>query len=144
VKAALGMTGAMQGRHRPCLRLLRDFRPRPDGCVPDSDLISYGHPDDGTTRDFWSRERFVDGRMGDWWKAFVPTLTEFNAGAFVSNGNHESACRPRIDRRDSNSCRMDPSPSPRSTRSVDLHERLRSSWRPFPPAADRRPKAFIY
>jgi CxxC motif-containing protein (DUF1111 family) len=52
--------------------------------VPDSVILSYADPDD-TNRDGISGRpnRFLDGRLGRFGrKAFVPTLREFNAGAF--------------------------------------------------------------
>jgi len=53
--------------------------------VPDSDLISYADPDDRNHDGISGRlNRFVDGRIGRFGrKAFVPTLSEFNAGAFT-------------------------------------------------------------
>ena len=52
--------------------------------VPDSVILSYADPDD-TNRDGISGRpnHFLDGRLGRFGrKAFVPTLREFNAGAF--------------------------------------------------------------
>jgi len=53
--------------------------------VPDSDLASYADPDDKNHDGISGRSnRFVDGRIGRFGrKGFVPTLSEFNAGAFV-------------------------------------------------------------
>jgi len=53
--------------------------------VPDSELLSYADPDDRNHDGISGRvNRFVDGRIGRFGrKAFVPTLREFNAGAFV-------------------------------------------------------------
>ena len=53
--------------------------------VPDSDLVSYADPDDRNHDGISGRlNRFVDGRIGRFGrKAFVPRLSEFNAGAFV-------------------------------------------------------------
>jgi len=53
--------------------------------VPDSVLLSYADPDDRNHDGISGRpNRFVDGRIGRFGrKAFVPTLAEFNAGAFV-------------------------------------------------------------
>jgi CxxC motif-containing protein (DUF1111 family) len=53
--------------------------------VPDSELLSYSDPDDRNHDGISGRvNRFVDGRIGRFGrKAFVPTLREFNAGAFV-------------------------------------------------------------
>ena len=53
--------------------------------VPDSDLVSYADPDDKNHDGISGRlNRFVDGRIGRFGrKAFVPRLSEFNAGAFV-------------------------------------------------------------
>ncbi len=53
--------------------------------VPDSVLLSYADPGDRNHDGISGRvNRFVDGRIGRFGrKAFVPTLAEFNAGAFV-------------------------------------------------------------
>jgi len=53
--------------------------------VPDSVLLAYADPDDRNHDGISGRpNRFVDGRIGRFGrKAFVPTLNEFNAGAFV-------------------------------------------------------------
>ena len=53
--------------------------------VPDSDIISYADPDDLNHDGISGRvNRFVDGRVGRFGrKAFVPALSEFNAGAFA-------------------------------------------------------------
>jgi CxxC motif-containing protein (DUF1111 family) len=53
--------------------------------VPDSDIVSYADPDDRNHDGISGRvNRFVDGRIGRFGrKAFVPTLSEFNDGAFV-------------------------------------------------------------
>jgi CxxC motif-containing protein (DUF1111 family) len=53
--------------------------------VADSVLVSYADPDDRNHDGISGRlNRFVDGRIGRFGrKAFVPTLGEFNAGAFV-------------------------------------------------------------
>ena len=53
--------------------------------VPDSEILSYADPDDRNHDGVSGRpNRFVDGRIGRFGrKAFVPTLDEFNAGAFV-------------------------------------------------------------
>ncbi len=53
--------------------------------VPDSVLVSYADPDDRNHDGISGRlNRFVDGRIGRFGrKAFVPTLVEFNAGAFL-------------------------------------------------------------
>ncbi len=54
--------------------------------VPDSVILAYADPDDKDHDGVRGRpNRFVDGRMGRFGrKAFVPTLREFNAGAFVA------------------------------------------------------------
>jgi len=53
--------------------------------VPDSILVSYADPDDRNHDGISGRlNRFVDGRIGRFGrKAFVPTLSEFNDGAFI-------------------------------------------------------------
>ena len=53
--------------------------------VPDSEILSYADPEDRDHDGISGRpNRFVDGRIGRFGrKAFVPTLAEFNAGAFV-------------------------------------------------------------
>lgn len=53
--------------------------------VPDSTLLAYADPDDRNHDGISGRvNRFVDGRIGRFGrKAFIPTLNEFNAGAFV-------------------------------------------------------------
>jgi CxxC motif-containing protein (DUF1111 family) len=53
--------------------------------VPDSEILAYADPDDRNHDGISGRvNRFVDGRIGRFGrKAFVPTLAEFNAGAFV-------------------------------------------------------------
>jgi len=52
--------------------------------VPDSVILSYADPDDRNHDGISGRpNRFLDGRLGRFGrKAFVPTLREFNAGAF--------------------------------------------------------------
>ena len=52
--------------------------------VPDSVILSYADPDDKNGDGIMGRpNRFVDGRIGRFGrKAFVPTLREFNDGAF--------------------------------------------------------------
>ncbi len=54
--------------------------------VPDSVILAYADPDDKDHDGVRGRpNRFVDGRMGRFGrKAFVPTLRESNAGAFVT------------------------------------------------------------
>jgi len=54
--------------------------------VPDSVILSYADPDDRNHDGIRGRpNRSVDGRLGRFGrKAFVATLTEFNAGAFVA------------------------------------------------------------
>jgi len=54
--------------------------------VPDSVILAYADPDDKNHDGVRGRpNRFVDGRIGRFGrKAFVPTLREFNAGAFVA------------------------------------------------------------
>ena len=54
--------------------------------VPDSVLLAYADPGDQNHDGVKGRpNRFVDGRIGRFGrKAFVPTLREFNAGAFVA------------------------------------------------------------
>ncbi len=54
--------------------------------VPDSEILAYADPDDRNHDGISGRpNRFVDGRIGRFGrKAFVPTLDEFNAGAFVA------------------------------------------------------------
>jgi len=54
--------------------------------VPDSVILAYADPDDKNHDGVRGRSnRFVDGRIGRFGrKAFVPTLREFNAGAFVA------------------------------------------------------------
>ena len=53
--------------------------------VPDSEILSHADPGDRNHDGISGRpNRFVDGRIGRFGrKAFVPTLDEFNAGAFV-------------------------------------------------------------
>ncbi len=53
--------------------------------VPDSVILSYADPEDRNHDGVSGRvNRFVDGRIGRFGrKAFVPSLDEFNAGAFV-------------------------------------------------------------
>jgi CxxC motif-containing protein (DUF1111 family) len=53
--------------------------------VPESEILSYADPDDRNHDGISGRpNRFVDGRIGRFGrKGFVPTLAEFNAGAFV-------------------------------------------------------------
>ena len=53
--------------------------------VPDSTILSYADPDDENHDGISGRpNRFFDGRLGRFGrKALVPTLREFNAGAFV-------------------------------------------------------------
>lgn len=52
--------------------------------VPDSEILSYADPDDSNHDGISGRpNRFLDGRLGRFGrKAFVPTLREFNEGAF--------------------------------------------------------------
>jgi CxxC motif-containing protein (DUF1111 family) len=52
--------------------------------VPDSEILKYADPDDRNRDGISGRpNRFLDGRLGRFGrKAFVPTLSEFNAGAF--------------------------------------------------------------
>ena len=54
--------------------------------VPDSYILAHADPDDKDHDGVRGRpNRFVDGRIGRFGrKAFVPTLREFNAGAFVA------------------------------------------------------------
>src|SRR5439155_232062 len=54
--------------------------------VPDSVILSYADPDDRNHDGISGRaNRNVDGRIGRFGrKALVPTLREFNAGAFVA------------------------------------------------------------
>ena len=54
--------------------------------VPDSYILAHADPDDRDHDGVRGRpNRFVDGRVGRFGrKAFVPTLREFNAGAFVA------------------------------------------------------------
>jgi CxxC motif-containing protein (DUF1111 family) len=54
--------------------------------VPDSNILAHADPDDRDHDGVRGRpNRFVDGRIGRFGrKAFVPTLREFNAGAFVA------------------------------------------------------------
>jgi CxxC motif-containing protein (DUF1111 family) len=53
--------------------------------VPDSVILAHADPDDRNHDGVRGRpNRFVDGRIGRFGrKAFIPTLREFNAGAFV-------------------------------------------------------------
>ena len=54
--------------------------------VPEADILAYADPDDRNHDGISGRpNRSVDGRLGRFGrKAFVPTLAEFNAGAFVA------------------------------------------------------------
>ena len=54
--------------------------------VPDSVILAYADPEDRNHDGVRGRpNRFLDGRIGRFGrKAFVPTLREFNAGAFVA------------------------------------------------------------
>lgn len=54
--------------------------------VPDSEILAYADPDDRNHDGIRGRpNRAVDGRLGRFGrKAFVPTLADFNAGAFVA------------------------------------------------------------
>jgi CxxC motif-containing protein (DUF1111 family) len=54
--------------------------------VPDSVILAYADPEDRNHDGVRGRpNRFLDGRVGRFGrKAFVPTLREFNAGAFVA------------------------------------------------------------
>ena len=64
--------------------------------VPDSVILSYADPDDSNHDGISGRpNRFVDGRLGRFGrKAFVPTLREFNDGAFpVEVGVTDSSAR---------------------------------------------------
>ena len=54
--------------------------------VPDSEILKYADPDDRNGDGISGRpNRFLDGRLGRFGrKAFVPTLREFNDGAFLA------------------------------------------------------------
>jgi len=54
--------------------------------VPEADILAYADPEDRNRDGISGRpNRSVDGRLGRFGrKAFVPTLAEFNAGAFVA------------------------------------------------------------
>src|SRR3989442_15470570 len=54
--------------------------------VPEADILAYADPDDRNHDGISGRPNHsVDGRLGRFGrKAFVPTLAEFNAGAFVA------------------------------------------------------------
>ncbi|HYY74090.1 MAG TPA: di-heme oxidoredictase family protein [Solirubrobacterales bacterium] len=54
--------------------------------VPEEDVLAYADPDDRNHDGISGRpNRWVDGRLGRFGrKAFIPTLAEFNAGAFVA------------------------------------------------------------
>jgi len=88
LKAALGIDqepfpkSATARAHRSSLAL---FGRGLLDAVPDSELARYADPDDRNRDGISGRlNRFVDGRIGRFGrKAFVPTLAEFNAGAFA-------------------------------------------------------------
>jgi CxxC motif-containing protein (DUF1111 family) len=64
--------------------------------VPDSLILSYADPDDRNHDGIRGRpNRSVDGRIGRFGrKAFVPTLDEFNAGAFVAEMGVTNPAQP--------------------------------------------------
>ena len=64
--------------------------------VPDSVILSYADPDDRNHDGIRGRpNRSVDGRIGRFGrKAFVPTLDEFNAGAFVAEMGVTNPAQP--------------------------------------------------
>src|SRR5262249_42293467 len=63
--------------------------------VPDSAILSRADPDDRNHDGISGRpNRFVDGRIGRFGrKAFVPTLAEFNEGAFP---NEQGVTTPQV------------------------------------------------
>src|SRR2546423_1714328 len=64
--------------------------------VPDSVLLAYADPGDRNHDGVKGRpNRFVDGRIGRFGrKAFVPTLREFNAGAFAAERSVTNPAQP--------------------------------------------------
>src|SRR5438093_725645 len=64
--------------------------------VPDSVILSYADPDDRNHDGIRGRpNRSVDGRIGRFGrKAFVPTLDEFNDGAFVAEMGVTNPAQP--------------------------------------------------
>src|SRR2546429_652095 len=64
--------------------------------VPDSALLAYADPDDRNHDGVRGRpNRFVDGRIGRFGrKGFVPTLREFNAGAFAAEMSVTNPAQP--------------------------------------------------
>jgi CxxC motif-containing protein (DUF1111 family) len=64
--------------------------------VPDSALLAYADPDDRNHDGVRGRpNRFVDGRIGRFGrKGFVPTLRDFNAGAFAAEMSVTNPAQP--------------------------------------------------
>ena len=64
--------------------------------VPEADILAYADPDDRNHDGISGRpNRSVDGRLGRFGrKAFVPTLAEFNAGAFVAEMGITNPAQP--------------------------------------------------
>ncbi len=64
--------------------------------VPDEAILAYADPDDRDHDGVSGRpNRFTDGRLGRFGrKAFVPTLAEFNAGAFLNEQGITSPAQP--------------------------------------------------
>jgi CxxC motif-containing protein (DUF1111 family) len=92
VTAALKEALGIDSEPVPAEATLRATRSTPDlfgfgllDAVPDSTILSHADPDDRDGDGISGRpNRFFDGRLGRFGrKALVPTLEEFNAGAFV-------------------------------------------------------------
>jgi len=64
--------------------------------VPEEDILAYADPDDRNHDGISGRpNRSLDGRLGRFGrKAFVPTLAEFNAGAFVAEMGITNPAQP--------------------------------------------------
>jgi len=88
--------------------------------VPDSVLLAYADPGDRNHDGVKGRpNRFLDGRIGRFGrKAFVPTLREFNAGAFAAEMSVTTPEQPTEESIGESRSRQAsiPPPSPRSPR----------------------------